>query len=257
MSDAIALFDDPPPRVPRATRRRGTPDQARRLKRLREEAGFPTAASAAAAAGINQATYHHYENGFRPITQRAAKKIAEALGVSPAVLLFGQRLHSPVEVGIVGSLGSQGIVAPLGLPNRGASGAEMDAQARIAWFADPSDSGLRTAAPPGVTRETGRQLAAITVDTQDAMPVFCPGDELFYRPTKPSGLINATKIHNRRCIVVTVDGEVLARIVIAHADGSITLLACGVLAARRLAPGTVVSVWPILWTKHADPAEIL
>ncbi len=61
-----------------------------RLRALREEKGFGSGAELARAAAVPEATYRAYENGRRPLTPRAAKQIAAALGCSWRELLFGQ-----------------------------------------------------------------------------------------------------------------------------------------------------------------------
>lgn len=47
-----------------------------RLQKAREEAGYATAAAAAAAMGVNSQTYHGHENGNRAFTRAAARYAA-------------------------------------------------------------------------------------------------------------------------------------------------------------------------------------
>lgn len=80
-------------------------DQARRLKEARENAGFPSAKSAAVRFGFNYNTYSQHERGLVGIT-RAAKEYAKAFRVSEAWLLTGEGSSQTSVVEIVGRLGA-------------------------------------------------------------------------------------------------------------------------------------------------------
>jgi hypothetical protein len=64
--------------------------RAERLRRAREEAGFPTAAAFAADADIPEGTYRSYENGNRVLTEAAARPIGEKLGKPWMWLMYGE-----------------------------------------------------------------------------------------------------------------------------------------------------------------------
>jgi phage repressor protein C with HTH and peptisase S24 domain len=63
---------------------------ADRLKRLREERGIGSGAELARMSGVPEATYRAYESGRRPLTPRAARELAAALGITWQALLFGK-----------------------------------------------------------------------------------------------------------------------------------------------------------------------
>ncbi len=63
---------------------------ADRLRRARMAAGFETAASAAAALGVSQATYGQHENGLRGFPASKAEKYARRFRVTPEWLLYGR-----------------------------------------------------------------------------------------------------------------------------------------------------------------------
>lgn len=62
-------------------------DPAARLRRLRIQKGFATAADAAKAFGWNEHTYKSHENGVRGIRMDAARKYAAGLGSTAAHIL--------------------------------------------------------------------------------------------------------------------------------------------------------------------------
>lgn len=61
-----------------------------RLKFIREISGYPTAMQAARMYGWCYATYKSHEAGINPITEKAARKYAEAYGISMKWLLYGE-----------------------------------------------------------------------------------------------------------------------------------------------------------------------
>jgi SOS-response transcriptional repressor LexA len=73
-----------------------TETQHDRLKRLREQNGFRTAAALAKAIRMSEATYRSYENGTRPLTVQAARQIAPKVGVDWKDLMLGSE-HSADE----------------------------------------------------------------------------------------------------------------------------------------------------------------
>lgn len=60
-----------------------------RLKRLRVERGFRTAAALAKSIRMSDPTYRSYENGARPLTIQAARQIAPKLGIDWKELMLG------------------------------------------------------------------------------------------------------------------------------------------------------------------------
>lgn len=64
-------------------------DKPERLKEARINAGFETAADAAAYLGLATPTYTSHENGSRGITAKKAELYARAFKVSPEWLLYG------------------------------------------------------------------------------------------------------------------------------------------------------------------------
>lgn len=72
---------------------------ADRLKRLREERGIGSGAELARMSGVPEATYRAYESGRRPLTPRAARELAAALGITWQALLFGK--ETQVQQGTV------------------------------------------------------------------------------------------------------------------------------------------------------------
>jgi hypothetical protein len=242
---------------------------AQRLRKLREEAGYETAQAAAIASGVNVATYHHYENGIRPITQRAAILLAQFYKTTPGVILFGERLQSTAAVPILGGVGRQGWTNPIGLNVQGSDGGETKdavshhqhkpASARIQWFSDPQTRRRRdghvvftatTEAPPGVSHEQALHIVSLRIESNDLVPAFLPGEVLYYRPRAPFEPIDAASVHNRRCIVLTSDGECGPAIISANGNGSFTMMAIGAVEARTIVDPA--GIWPVLWTKHPD-----
>ncbi len=63
-----------------------------RLKMLRRHRGYPSAAAAARASGIQIPTFTSHENGHRKLNRASAEKYAAFLGTSPEWLLYG---HGP------------------------------------------------------------------------------------------------------------------------------------------------------------------
>jgi len=68
----------------------GMDNPADRLRRARVAAGFETAAAAAAALGVSQATYSQHENGIRGFPASKAEKYARRFRVTPEWLLYGR-----------------------------------------------------------------------------------------------------------------------------------------------------------------------
>lgn len=60
-----------------------------RLRQARANAGFKSAAEFAAAAGVQEGTYRHHENGIRGFPAAAARRYAAKLGVTANWILFG------------------------------------------------------------------------------------------------------------------------------------------------------------------------
>jgi DNA-binding transcriptional regulator YiaG len=65
-----------------------TGSQGERLKALRERVGR-TRGQLAEICGVNLATVRAHENGANDIPDEAARAYAQALGVSPAMILYG------------------------------------------------------------------------------------------------------------------------------------------------------------------------
>lgn len=82
-----------------------TRDQAGRLERLRNEAGYASAAEAARACGVAEPTYRSYENGSRPLTVAAAKLIAPKFNRTWKQLMLGDDAASLEEVEVAAQLG--------------------------------------------------------------------------------------------------------------------------------------------------------
>jgi transcriptional regulator with XRE-family HTH domain len=237
---------------------------AQRLRKLREAAGYETAQAAAIAAGVHVATYHHYENGIRPITQRAAILLAQFYKTTPGVILFGERLQSNALVPILGGVGRQGWTKPIGLNDSdggetsNAVSLQKPISARIRWFSDPQTRRRRegavftatTEAPPGVSYEQALRIVSLRIETNDLVPGFLPGEVLYYSPSQPFDPIDTASVHNRRCIVVTADGECGPAIISANGGGSFTMMAIGAVEARTISDPA--GIWPVLWTKHPE-----
>jgi DNA-binding XRE family transcriptional regulator len=65
-------------------------DQAERLRRARESAGYKSAIDAARAFGWKDPTYYSHENGSRGLTMTTANRYGRAFRVSPIWLLTGE-----------------------------------------------------------------------------------------------------------------------------------------------------------------------
>lgn len=68
---------------------------SRRLREARERAGYKTAADAAEAHGWTYSTYAGHENGSRGLRPEQARAYAEAFGVAPEWLVFGEAEAPP------------------------------------------------------------------------------------------------------------------------------------------------------------------
>lgn len=154
--------------------------RAARLALARRNAGFESGADFSRAYGIADSTYRSAENGTRPLTLEFAEKVAKALRIRPAWLLWGEgpmSRHAAVKehtsIRMSGIIGAGQKVIP-----------DPDFSDRISLSLD------------------GEAAEAFEVRGESMLPVAHEGDVLFFGwPQPPANLIGC------ECIVETVSGE--------------------------------------------------
>jgi hypothetical protein len=259
------------------------PPSAERLMQARRNSGFTAGRDAAISMGVPYGTYHTHENGARTITVQAAERYAAFFGVSPQYLLYGHGRNKPSksrppQVALLGTVGHYGKIetvqvnqlkqmpqAPKGrshsalepllqLAQGHISGNDFATAMRSAITVQPGETVTalpHVDAPASVTSEARAvTMAAFRISTNDLIPLFFPGDEVFYTPTKGGTLHR--RLSNRRCVVLSEDQQLYARVVMVDGDlRSVTMLATG--AAPELTLHNPVGVWPITDIKMFDP----
>ncbi|MGG7567878.1 LexA family transcriptional regulator [Rhodovulum sp. DZ06] len=190
---------------------------AERLREIRTNAGFATAAEAARKFGWSPVTYRAHESGQNGMRPNVAKVYARAFRVSPEWLLYGEGGPEKKGVPLVGEVGAGAIVFPL---DDGGSLDEIDP-------------------PPGI----GPSAVAVRVTGDSMYPRYDEGDVLVYdRHALPDELVN------QECVVRLLDGRTYVKILRSAASGTYSL------ESHNAPPIRDVQIeWaaPILWVKRA------
>jgi len=161
-------------------------DQKDRLKVAREEAGYQTAADAARAMGMREASYHHHENGYAGLS-RAGHRYAKFFNVNYEWLMTGRGEMKP-KAGPVLTLKVDGFVG---------NGARVDMPDQPP--VDPPYSELSF---------DPQNVGLLVVSGLSNYPRFIEGEAIMYdrRPASPSTLID------RYAIVQDADGQRMLKI---------------------------------------------
>jgi hypothetical protein len=196
---------------------------ADRLRRLRLHAGFPTAADAARAMKANVVTFQHHENGRRAISRKAAEEYGRFFGVAAGTILYGEALQKAHRVAIVGAVSVGGSVV-------------MRQTSRE----------VTVTGPPA----ENRMLVGLTVEADDLFPAYRRGDLVFYEPPGPLPPALAA-LNGRDCIVQTLDGRVMLRMLTHNGADRATLVA---FAGPPMLNVQIAWAAPVLWVQRGNPA---
>jgi phage repressor protein C with HTH and peptisase S24 domain len=161
-------------------------EQHERLKAIRIEAGYPTAAAAAAAMGLTAATYRHHENGTAKLS-RAGERYARFFRVSLEWLLTGRGEKRPD--------GERGrVIAVRGLVGAGLA---------VEMIGDVPESGL----PKEIELPAAAEIEALIVRGDSMRPRFRDGEIVLFDP-RP---VSEEQLVNKIAIVQTFDGRRLIK----------------------------------------------
>jgi transcriptional regulator with XRE-family HTH domain len=193
-----------------------------RLRRAREQAGYPTAADFARDNNIKKTTYQHHENGRRELTPDVARLYGRILKLPAGSLLFGERVESlqrNAPVIIVGRVTAQGRITP------------VDNQDTII-LPDPT------------------QLLALRIESDDMIPNYRLGDTIFFQRLVPDRF-DLEDLTGVECVVELADGRQLLRQVSVQIDGRVTLAA---YHAPMMVDQVVVAASPVEIVQRVIPA---
>jgi hypothetical protein len=211
-----------PPVWKPAPKTRVDPGPAKRLKLVREAAGYDTAHDASKALGIPKVTYAHHESAERGISRQKAAIYADAFNVSATYILYGDletKTHAtPVEV--VGVLSHNGRIVAM-----------------------PKGSTLPRHVPAPPTNEK-QELKAVLVTGDEMFPAYRVGDVIYYA-VEP-GDSPSQDFAGVECVVETTAGERLVRFATLQKDGLFTLSAYKAPVTPNVA---LLSCSPIVWVR--------
>jgi phage repressor protein C with HTH and peptisase S24 domain len=196
-------------------------DAAARLRRLRLQAGYATAADSARAMGAKVVTYQHHENRRRHISRQAAEEYGRFFGVPAGTILYGEALQEAHRVAIIGAVHTGGVVM-------------MMSERRSVLL-----SGPMTGTDP---------LVALEVETDDLYPRYRRGELVFYEPPGPLPP-NLAALNGLDCVVTTADGRTMIRMLTHKGGDRCTLVA---FAGPPLLNVQIVAASPILWARFAS-----
>jgi DNA-binding XRE family transcriptional regulator len=211
-SSGHRMRDDPRHSVPSAPI--NTKAVAARLRRLREAAGYATAADFARAHDLNTTTYYHHENGRRELKASVARRYAALLKQPAGLLLYGERLQSVVAIPIVGKVADGG---------------------KIATVFDNHPMNQSVILPDAA------DLVGLIVVGNDLYPAYRDGDTVFHRPLHIERFAPEL-LHGLECVVQLASGDILLRQIAVQTNGRLTLLA---YHAPPLFDQDVVAIAPV------------
>jgi hypothetical protein len=274
MSQGVTLETAAPGRKPA----KRLPQAAKRLRKIRVEAGFRYSTEAAAAMRVNHITYNQHERGSRPLTVAAARKYAAFFKVSASWLLHGEATYPHAMVLVVGRIGDDGRVTPeryrfsdvrgikrttqgsaqesLASIDRAASTDLKEKQFVIDLFSrkypeSAYSEPVLLSAPPGLTIAEVSHYGAIIVDTHLLEPIFFRDETIYYKPQTFDAARYRARLHNRRCVVLTSAPMLFAGVVMIADDHTVSLMATS--HRRPVDLGTPLAIWPIVGVECPDP----
>lgn len=222
------------------------PEVGKRLRRLRFDRGYQTMGELCAAMGVSLNTYNQHENGTRNVRVDRAMVYARFFDVPASWLLYGETAKATPMVLLVGSVGKDGWVNHARY-KVGSGTSPGDYRMEILGRLRPAGyyrSPRFTHAPPGVTREVALDMAAVEVLTDDLSPHYCRGDVLFYQPLALDASVARETVHNRRCMILTVNDEMRPGLVHVDDDNTVRVSGSGP-AFEGVNFGAPKAVWPI------------
>jgi transcriptional regulator with XRE-family HTH domain len=171
--------------------------RARRLRKAREAAGFPTAVAAAQRFGWSRNTFSSNENGNAPFSFKRARAYAEAFGVSTVWLYGGDEFTPQAASEADGARPAPETLVPV----VGKVGADLDGRVLFAYGQGGGD--LVPLPPGGSDKAVALQVAGYS------MPGFAEDGGLIYfeqqmTPPTPDML-------GQIVVVETAEGEVLVK----------------------------------------------
>jgi hypothetical protein len=195
-------------------------DASGRLRRLRIQAGYATAADAARAMKTNVVTYQHHENGRRAISRAAAEEYGRFFSVAAGLILYGEALQAAQRIALMGAVQSGGVVV-------------QDVEGHRGFVQGPP---------------TDRDLVGLRVETDDLYPAYRRGDLVFYERPGPLAP-DLASLNGRDCVVTTEDGRTLLRLLTHNGDDRATLVA---FAGPPILNVKIVSACPVIWLHRAE-----
>lgn len=191
-------------------------ETARRLRRARQEAGYPSASAFARQTGVKLSTYHQHENGRRDINRDAAKLYARLLNLPAGTLLYDELLHQAPRVPIVYLVTDGGVMSAAKEP----------------------------LLPVILPSAAAAELIGTLVVTDQLAPVYRNGDTVFHRKLSALGF-EVDPLHGLDCAVQLASGEILLAQVTVQPDHRVTLTAYGGATPKvnvRLVAGSPVEI---------------
>lgn len=192
-----------------------------RLMQARIDKGYVNAVVAADALGTRTATYYQHEINRRVPCLEALENYAEHFGVTTDWLLKGRQHTVQRSVPIVGAIVTGGKIVD-----------RMHAVQTLPASVD-------------VTGKQALSLVALTVQTNDLVPAYRPGDVVFYVPA--NGLVAETA-DGFECVVELVNGKKMLRVCHLNADGTWTLECYN---APTIHGAVLVSAARVVWVQRA------
>ena len=200
--------------------------------KLREGAGYASAAAFARSHNLNVTTYQHHENGNRGLTRKQAQAYADLHAVDVRALLYGDTGRDRGNVSISGYIIQDGVAAvdhPIDTSEISEGGA-LDVQVELPDF---------------------ENLTAWRVLGNSLYPAYRDGDVIFHGPLAEIS-DRAPGLHGLECIVELPDGRKLLRQLIAQGDGKYTLIG---YSTPPILNQVIMLAAPVEFVKRQTPAS--